>query len=384
MPLASRRPESLKTHLTPLAVAALASLALVGCNRGGSSSSVANVSGANGDLAVVNGEAISMDEYYRYLEHKLSVQAVATQPVPAGQVAEFQVAAPLGFQALRDLINRRILLEVARDEKVMPTPEDVAKELEFKTKQRPDYMQALTSQGLSLDDIRRDLTLDLARERVITKGITVTPAQADEFIKNNPDQFKTPPQAKLCLVAVKDAAGKKQVDADLAAGKPFPQVAVEHSILPGVRQTNGYLPITNVQQMQPALQAIVAATGEGKTTDWKTDTTQTGTQFVKIYVEQKTAAKPIPITDTIKENVRRQLALQQGGQASDLPKRLVDKLRTAKITVNPPSLRTLWENAFKSLQAQDVQANTRTGNAGAPGASTPPSATPTTPAPTKP
>ena len=104
----------------------VASLALAGC-RGGSSS------GASGDLAVVNGEAIPMDEYYRYLERKPAVQVVAPQngQLQAGQIAEMPTAAPLGFQAMRDLINRRILIDVARDEKVMPTEADVATELQF-------------------------------------------------------------------------------------------------------------------------------------------------------------------------------------------------------------------------------------------------------------
>ncbi len=349
----------MKAHPSQFVLAALASFALVGCPKGGS----ASVSGANGDVAVVNGDAISMDEYYRYLERKPAVQ-VAT---PQGQVAELQVAAPLGFQAMRDLINRRILIDVAKDEKVMPTDQDVATELAFQTKQNPQFMERLTAQGLSLEDIRRDLTLDLAKERIVTKGITVTPAQANDFIKANPDKFKTPEQAKLCIVQVKDAATEKQVDADLASGKPFPQVALQYSTAPNVRQTNGYYPVTDVSRMQPALQQLVAGTAEGKTTDWKQD----GQQFVKIYVEQKVAAKPMTLTDAMKETVRRQLALQRGSQATDLPKRLVDKLRASKIVVTPPSLKTLWDNAFKTLQAQDVQANTRTGaasTAGAPGA----------------
>ncbi len=333
-----------RTNL-PLFTAALATLTLAGCHSGGSD---------GGNLATVNGETIGLDEYHKYMERKPLV-IVQTQSGPA----ELPVAAPLGFQALRDLINRRVLLQVAKDDGVFPTAADVDKELEFQRKRDPQFIQKLLGQGMTIDDIKRDLTLDLAKERVVTKGITVTPADADKFIKDNPQRFMNPEQAKLRVIAVREASKKASVDKDLAAGQPFPQVAVAYSIAPDVRRTQGIFPISNVQQMPPELQAIVRSTPEGKVADWK----QFGNEWAKIMVEQKIAAKPVAIDDTMKESVRRALAMEKGGQATDLAKRLVDKLRTSKVAVTPPALKTQWDTAFKSLQESDVKASTGTGKA---------------------
>ena len=354
----------MKAINSSLLLAALASLALVGCNRGGGGG---DSQLQDGDLAVVNGDSISMAEYYRYLERKPMVQVVAADSVQAGQAAEMAVAVPLGFQALRDLINRRILLQVASDDKVPPTQSDIEKELDFQKKQNPDFMPRLIGQGMNLAEIRRDLTLDLAKEHILTKGVTVTPSDVDDFVKKNPDKFMIPAQAKLYVVMVKDDAGKKQVDADLAANKPFPTVAATYSIDPKARASQGLFPVSDVSRMGPALQLLVNETAAGKTTDWKSD----GPNFVKVYIEQKVDAKKRTIDDTLKETVRRALAMERGSQANDLPKRLVEKLKASKIVVNPESLKKLWDNAFKSLQEADVNANTRTGaTAGAPATGT--------------
>lgn len=319
----------------------MAALALIGCGKGG---------GEN--IAVVNGEPIPSSEFSKYLERKPIVQVVTNSGL-----VELPVAGSLGFQALRDLINRRILFQLAKDDNVYPSDADVNAELEFQRKRRPDFIQQLTAQGYTIDDIKKDLTLDLTKERILTKNVKVTPEEADKFIKENPSKFEQPQQAKLRIIAVRDAAGKKQVDQELANGTPFGQVAARYSIAPGARQSQGLYSETVVQRMQPALQAIVNGTQELKSTDWKQD----GGQFVKIYVEQKVAAKPVPIDATMKEYVRRQLALQKGSEATDLGKRLIEKLKQAKIDVVAPAYKTPWETAFKNLQEQDVQAGTGTG-----------------------
>lgn len=333
--------------------ATLASLALVGCGKGGGGDS----------LAIVNNEPVTLDEFHKYLERKPVVQVVGED----GQPKELSVVGSLGFQAMRDLINRRVLLQLAKDDGVFPSEDDVKKELDFQMKRRPDFIRTLEDQGLTIEDIKRDLTLDLAKERIITKGVTVTTAEAEKYIKDNPKAFETPPQAKLRLIVVRDEASKKQVDTDLASGKPFSQVAVQYSIAPNVRQTQGQFPITDVSRMPQALQALVAATAENKATDWKSDSQPGGApQWVKIFVEQKAPAKPVTVDDSLKEALRRQMAMEQGGKATDLGKRLVEKLKTAKVEVTLPSLKKPWETAFKSLQEQDVQSNTGTGAAGAP------------------
>lgn len=300
-----------------------------------------------------------MSEFHAYLERKPIVQVVVQ-----GQPVEAQVLGSIGFQGLRDLINRRLLLQIAKDEGVFPTPPDIEKELTFKTKRTPDFVRRLTQQGMTLEQIKSDLTLDLARERVLTKGITVTAAEADQFIKDNPKQFSVPAQARLQYIIVGDTKVRDMVDRELRSGKAFGLVAAQYSIAQDARQNQGQFPESVIDRMPPALQALVDKTAELKMTDWK----QEQDKFVKFYVVQKTASRKMPIDENLKEAVRRELAVQKGSRASELGKRLQDKLKKARIDVKLSQLQAPWKQAFDSLKQQDVdrgaQGTSATGETG--------------------
>jgi len=332
-----------------------------GCGKGAA---------AGGNLAVVNGEAISLDEYHSYLERKSSVQVI-TQMGPQ----EARVFGSLGLQGLRDLINRRIVLQIAKDEQVMPTDKEINEELDFQTKRRPSFVKTLTASGMTLDQIRADLALDLAQEKILTKGITVTPDEVSKFIKENPKKFATPEQAQLLWIVVKGADKKSQVDADLGAGQPFGVVAGRYSEAPNARQSGGMYNESVVEKFPPRLRGIIAKTDELKTTDWLAD----GANFVKFYVQKKVKEKPVLIDDTLKEAVRRDLAKQRGSQANDLAKRMQDKLKTAKIDVQVPQLKDAWDRAFDALLKEQVSPSTSTAPAVTPPTKTVPSAATGTP-----
>ena len=164
------------------------------------------------------------------------------------------------------------------------------------------------------------------------------------------------------------------MDADLTGGKPFQTVATQYSIDPKVRQTQGIIEIPDLSRAPAGLQQLIDSTPEGKTTAWQPQPEG----FAKVYVEQKVKSKPMTLDANQKELLRRQLAQQRGSAASDLPKRLLDKLRASKITVSDPTLRANWDVAFKAILAQ----GTPSAPAAVPGAApTSPNAVPPTAAP---
>ncbi len=313
----------------------IAALSGQGCGQGAS---------AGGNVAVVNGDAISTNEFHSYLERKSTVQVVA-----ANQIVEAKIAGSFGLQGLRDLVNRRIVMQIAKDDSVTPTEKDIADELEYQTKRRPTFVKMLTAAGMTLDQIRADLALDLAQEKILTKGITVTPDEVTKFIKDNPKKFETPEQAQLLWIVVK-ADRKGQVDADLNAGQPFGVVAGRYSDAPGARQSGGAYAESMVEKMPPRLREIVAKTEELKTCAWLAD----GGNAVKFYVQKKIAAKKVPIDDTLKEAVKRDIARTRGTQANDLGKHMQEKLKLAKIDVMAPQFKEAWDKAYKNMM--DAQA----------------------------
>lgn len=308
----------------------------------------------------INGENVSVEHLNRYMSKKPTVRVNT-----ASGVVEAQVAEPLDFQALQDLIGQKVIMQLAKDEGVSPTDADVLKELEFRKKLNPQYVQELTQNGITFEIIKENLALELAREMLLTKGITVTPEETEKYIKDNPAQFTEKATADLFWVFVKGESKKPVVDKEIQSGQTFSAVAVKLSEFPTAREQGGRFPRRVLDEMPPALKELVGKTAVGKTTDWL----KLEDGWAKFYVQNKTAAKLMTLDADKKEVVRRQIARMRGEQATDLPKRVLEKIKASTINVNDPNLRGAWEKAYKRLQEEGNAA----GGAGTPpaGAATP-------------
>jgi parvulin-like peptidyl-prolyl isomerase len=331
---------ALKTRLISFAAlgaaffAGAATVLVSGCGSGSSGGTV---------LAVVNGETITMDEFHKYLEAKPTVRVQTNSGV-----AEARVAESLAFQGLQDMIARQVTLQLAADEKVYPSEADINKELDFQKKLNPNFLPQLTRSGLTIERIKQSLLLNLARERLITKGVTVTMKEAEDYIAADPKQFVEPATVDMLWIFVRSESNKAQVDSALSAGQTFSIVATQFSEFPGARQQNGRFPQRQLDQLPADIQKLVNSTNEGRATAWIK--MQDG--WAKFFVEKKTAEKPMDMTPEKKELVRRQLAQQRGGQAIDLGKRVLDKLVESKVEVKERSLIEAWNTAFERFKEE--------------------------------
>lgn len=338
-------------------IGALVCFGAVGCGRAGNAQS--------GDIAIVDGEAITADDYHKFLEVKPQVKVMDAQ----GRATSANVAQTLGYQAMSDLIRQTVIRHLAKDENVYPTDADVLAELEFQKKRNPNFLRQVQMQGLTVEQIKSNLSLSLVIERLLTKGITVTDDEVNTFIKDNPDQFKEPATADLDWIVVTSEDDKKQVDAELASGQRFVEVAKRYSKADGARQMQGKFPQRNMNAFSPQLKDVIEKTPELKATDWQ----KNGTVWAKWFVEKKTPSKPITIDDTMKTYVKRQLAIQRGNAANDLDKRVAAKMKDSKIEVKLPSFQPLWKEDMDNLNQALAPAN-----APATAPSTAPSTAPTT------
>lgn len=301
-------------------------------------------------LAIVNGERITMDDFHKHLQSKQRVR-VRTANGPA----EATVSESLAFQGLQDMIARQVTTQMAKDEGVYPTDAEVTKELDFQKRLNPGFLQRMTEAGLTLDRIKQMLTLNLAQEKLLTKDVTVTMQEAEEYIKNNPAEFTNPPMASLLWAFARSEDRKKQIDSALLAGQTFSIVAGQYSEMPGAREQQARFPEQRINRFPAEMQRLINNTPEGRTTDWYR--MQDG--FAKFFVEKKTPAAPIEMTPEKKEQVRRALAQQRGSRGTDLPKRVLDKLLKSKVEVKERTLVKAWELAFerfKEEQKVDVPA----------------------------
>ena len=320
-----------------LSALGVVSLAVIGCSK---------PEPTKPPFATVNGVAITEAEFLSFMERKPTVQ-VAT---PQGD-QELQVAGMLGLQGLRDMVNRKLILQLAKEDGVLPTDADVEKELKFQLEQKTSFVAQLVEQGVPDRVVKDDILVALSRERLQTKGITVSPAEVDAYVKENQANFMEPAKASLQWIFVSDSKKKDLVDKDLKAGQSFATVAARYSEAPNARQDNGAFGVDQIDQMPPQLQALVAKTAAGKETAWLPD----GKNFVKFFVISKSPKRKLEMTETRKETLRRGLAMQKGQATVDLSKRITDKLRAASVVVNNEELKAPWQKAFETAKAQMAQ-----------------------------
>lgn len=297
-------------------------------------------------MATVNGEQITREDFYTYMEHKPSVMVQTPQGA-----ASANVATPLNFQSLNDLINQKLLEQMAKDEGVYPTEQEIKDEISFQQTKNQGFVKTLTGQGYTMSEIRRQLALERCRFKLITKGIKISDSQIDNYIKNNPQQFVNPKTVDLSWVVVKDEATQKEVDSAIKAGDNFSIVATRYS----VAKTPTY-PSRLYSQFPDRLKQVVDKLAEGGTSDWLVD----GANKVRFRVEKKTEASKIEIKPWMKTEISRALATQKGSVAVDLDKRLLAKRKDANLSVTPTGLKEQFDNIAKSLKESDVKAGTST------------------------
>lgn len=334
---------------------AAAGILVAGCNRGGVSDNT---------IVTVNGTPINSSDFFEYLQRK-SNMIVMSNSGPVNAQVEFSP----GYQAMQDMIVDQIVIQLAKEQNVFPNDQQVNAELDFQKQQNPNFVQQAIANGYTLESLKHELMMQVSRFNLITKGITVTPQQVNDFITQHPDQFENPPKATLQMIVVKSDQKKAAVDKDLGSGKAFQVVAQTYSEQQNGRNSNYTFPIDNIPQMPKPIQDLVTKTGVNQTTDWL----RASDGWVKFYVVSKTASTKQPITDVTKEKVRRFLMQQQGSQAHDLQKDIAKKLQSEadQIKIQKPQYQQAWNNFIQNMNTA-LQQSTASGSGGAPAASTAP------------
>jgi parvulin-like peptidyl-prolyl isomerase len=292
-------------------------------------------------IAVVNGRTITRQEFYNYLQRKPSVTVVVND---VRGTMDARVASTLGFQALNDLVNRQLLEEIGRKQGISPTEADIDKEIEFREDGDKGFVSRLKKQGLTEEDIRKDIEMDLIQERLWSQGIKVSEADVDAYIASHPEEFGEPATADLRWIVV--TSDQKRLDADhkIKAGASFENVAKQLSEVPGVAENRAVFPERRLDRVPLQVRKLIEQTKPGESTPWFRD----GARQVKVFVVSKNPGKRVKPDAHTREQVRRTIAIQKGRSKNELSEMLRDAMRNAKVSVNDTHLDGLWRAAEKA------------------------------------
>jgi parvulin-like peptidyl-prolyl isomerase len=214
----------------PVLLALVVSLAACG----GSSQSVP----AN-SIAVVNGKPITRAQYNTFLAQALRHAATTSGTPKPGDPQYTEVR----NQVIADLVEISEVEQQAPKEHVAVTQSDVTKFIaklvttSYSGSQQK-LIDALKAQGLSLDDARQQVYINLLVNKLQTKvtaGAKVTEKQEQDYYNTNPTQFMT--QAALKAAASKTLANT--IVRKLQNGESFAKLAKQYSQDPGSAAQGG-------------------------------------------------------------------------------------------------------------------------------------------------
>ena len=195
-----------------LVVAALAVLAVMMAGCGGKT------------VAKVNGEKISREEYNKRLERMSIPTAVGNQEA--------------GVVVLNELINEKVIEQLAKKEGVAPTDEQI--EYKWNLLKKSGNLARLTRQGgLTEDEVRQRIAAQQAFINYVTKGIKVTDKQVSDYFHQHSNEFRQPERARVRMIINVGEQKSKKAEDFLKHGIAFETVARDLADNPNDRRNGG-------------------------------------------------------------------------------------------------------------------------------------------------
>lgn len=195
------------------------------------------------------------------------------------------------------------------------------------------YASMQNQLGLSEQEIREDVTNKLLLEKLATKHIQITDAQVEDYIKTHADEFKQDTEYNILqiIVSTKDQANK--VIVELAKGESFATLARDRSLDDATNNTGGDLGW--IVGDDPFIAAPILETAKSLAVGEVSKPIQLPQGFAIVKLKNRREIAN-PDQAFIRENVRRELALQDAPPLKDF----VQQLRTKwKVAILDPQLR---------------------------------------------
>ncbi|HWP31960.1 MAG TPA: peptidyl-prolyl cis-trans isomerase [Fimbriimonadales bacterium] len=276
----------------------------------------------------VNGVPIFASEYYKRMELLPGVGVYSN-----GKFVE----RPPAFLTILQIVQDQLILQLAKEQGVAPTENEINQELNNRKAQDNETYKAYADFGIGDEELKRQIAIDIAQFKLLTKGVTVTDQQVADHYNTNKLYYTTPATVKLRVIVVKNAADKQKVDNALKS-KPFADVAKEMST-DITKYAGGDLPEVSIAQLPQNVLNEVTRTAPGKDTAW----IESEGAFSKYRVEKKTEAKQLLLDDKLKERIRRMLMVEIGKRRNNVKQMLEEMRSKAKIEIASPGLQKLWD-----------------------------------------
>jgi foldase protein PrsA len=222
-------------------------LVAVAAGCGGGSSSL-----GGSDVAVVGGREVSKADYNALIAQAQRSYGAQKRPFPKPGTSAYTT---LKNQAVQFLVQRAEYAQKADDLGVSISSKDVDKRLEQIKKQyfggdQKKYREQLKKQGLSEEQVRKDVEAQLVSERLfkrVTAGVKVSDKNVAAYYRAHKDQYGQPATREVRHILVPSKSQADRLYARLVAGADFGRLAKKFSKDPGSAPNGGKMTATKGQ-----------------------------------------------------------------------------------------------------------------------------------------
>lgn len=180
-------------------------------------------------VAIVNGDVITEEELETFEKMELmDAQAPDLRGVDPEEMSR---------TFLERMIEDRLIIQEARKLQAKPNEtliEDRIKDIKFRAGGDVAFEKALSSQGLTLNEVREKLgnqfLIYAMVEKEVKNKIRISPREVTEYYEKHKADFMTPETAVVDSIFIKDKEKLALAQNELGAGKDFMEVAREYSL----------------------------------------------------------------------------------------------------------------------------------------------------------
>ncbi len=241
-----------------------------------------------------------------------------------------------GQDILRTLIMEKIISQAAKKEGVYPTNEEVDRELEFRKRENPTLLEDLRKQGLTIEDYKKKLVVNLAETNLLIKGIEITDKEVEEAFNKNKSFLD---RVRLRWIVNANQEEIKKAKEKLEAGAFFETVAKDSSQDVFTKDKGGdmgYLSLSQLREIDARLAELAMSLPLGKVSD----VIKLRNGYALIRVEERRIAT----LDSWRDFLKRSVALEKANKQGRLEKVFKPFFEEAKIEVKDPRYEGIKES----------------------------------------
>ena len=293
-------------------------------------------------VAVVGDEEIDKAQFDQLMEQARSSYKAQEREFPEAGTPEYTT---LRNQAMQFLVQRAQFEQKAEELDIEVTEADVDARLKQIKEQyfggdEKKYEEQLKQQGLSDEQVRRDIRAQLIQEKLfekVTSDIKVTDEEIEKHYNENKDQYGQPESREVRHILVETKAQADRIRGQLTNGGNFEALAKQHSKDPGSAAQGGKLTVSRGQTVPEFDQAAFSLERNAISQPIKT-------QYGFHIIQPLSAVKPAqttPLKD-VKESIRQQLLQTKRNErmtqwVEETKKEFADKTRYQVGFAPPPT-----------------------------------------------